>query len=74
MTDEHQRLSENDIYYKQKIEKLSGIHLDIPSKLLYDKYMSERNITSKHLVATRGCTGFDGDFAVVEAIRGLGPR
>ena len=26
------------------------------------------------LITTRGCTGFDGDFEVGEAIRGPGPR
>ena len=28
----------------------------------------------KPVFSTRGCTGFDGDFEVVEAIRGPGPR
>ena len=43
--------------------------------LLYDKnVLSTDNLLSVTIQAFRACTGFDGDFEVVEAIRGLGPR
>ena len=32
------------------------------------------NANTQKSVATRGCTGFDGGFEVVEAIRGPEPR
>lgn len=47
--------------------------LDKKTEIIYNIYIRLRTSIDQS-ITTRGCTGFDGDFEVGEAIRGPGPR